>query len=71
MGVALFNFDSYQLKEHRDDFSSYETSLGGAKTGNPEKKTPDKPESRTWLVSHVPLVGLEPSPDTAVRSSNG
>ena len=23
--------------------------------------------ARTWLVSHVPRVGLEPKPDTAVR----
>ena len=42
-------------------------SVGGAKTGEPKKKTPGTPASRTWLVSHVPRVGLEPTPDTAVR----
>ena len=54
---------------HRDYFSSYETgqSVGGAKTGEPREKPPGTPASRTWLVSHVARVGLEPTPDTAVR----
>ena len=30
-------------------------------------KPPDTPASRTCLVSHVASVGLEPTPDTAVR----
>ena len=29
------------------------------------------PEKTTWLVLYVPHVGLEPTPDTAVRRSNG
>ena len=46
----------------------YETgSVGGAKTGEPREEPPGTRESRTWLVSHVPSVGLEPTPDTAVR----
>ena len=40
---------------------------GGAKMGKPREKTPGTPASRTWLVSHVPHVGLEPIPDTGVR----
>ena len=43
--------------------SSYETgqSVGSAKTGEPASRL-------TWFVSHVPRVGLEPTPDgTAVR----
>ena len=41
------------LRPFQDYFSSYETgqSVGGAKTGEPRKKTPDTPSSRTWLVS--------------------
>ena len=48
----------------QDYFSSYETglSVGGAKTGEPREKPPDTPASRTWLVSHVVRVGLEPAP---------
>ena len=50
-------------------FSSYETGqlVGGAKTGEPQEKSPGTPASRTWLVSHVARAGLEPTPDTAVR----
>ena len=57
------------LRPFQDYFSSYETgqSLGGRKRQNPEKKAPDTPASRTWLVSHVASAGLEPAPDTAVR----
>ena len=39
-------------------------SVGGAKMGEPREKTPGTPASRTWLVSHVADVGLEPTPDT-------
>ena len=44
----------------KDYFSSYETgqSVGGAKTAQPREKPPGTPASRTWLVSHVPRVGL-------------
>ena len=47
----------------------YETgqSVGRAKTGEPREKPPDTPASRTWLVSHVARVGLEPTAVTAVR----
>ena len=48
----------------------YETgqSVGGAKTGEPPReKTPGTPASRTLLVSHVPGMGLETTPDTAMR----
>ena len=57
------------LRPFQDYFSSYETgqSVGGAKTGEPREKPPDTPASRTWLVSHVARVGLEPTPDTAGR----
>ena len=50
-------------------FSSYETgqSVGWAKSGEPREKPPGIPASRTWLVSHVASVGLEPTPDTAVK----
>ena len=44
--------------------------VGGAKTGEPREKTPDKPASRTWLVSHVARVGLEPTSDKAVRRAD-
>ena len=46
-------------------------SVGGVKTGEPREKPPDTPASRTWLVSHVARAGLEPTPNTAVRRSNG
>ena len=57
------------LRPFQDNFSSYETgqSVGGAKKGEPREKTPDTPASRTLLVSHVAIGGLEPTPDTAVR----
>ena len=42
-------------------------SVGGAKTGEPRDNPPGTPTNRTWLVSHVPSAGLEPTPDTAVR----
>ena len=51
-------------------FSLYETaqSVGRAKTDNSKKKeTHDTPASRTWLVLHVSHMGLESTPDTAVR----
>ena len=42
--------------------------------GEPEKKTttPETPASRTWLVSHVPHVGLEPTDtdDRMVKCGN-
>ena len=49
----------------QDYFSSYETdkSVGGAKTGESHEKPPGAPTSRTWLVSHLPREGLEPTPD--------
>ena len=52
---------------------SYETgqSVGGAKTGETREKPPGTTGGRYWLVSHVPRVELEPTPDTAVRCSNG
>ena len=64
----VFFFNSV-LRLFQDYFSSYETgqSVGGAKTGEPREKPPDTPASRTWLVSHVAIAGLEPTPDTAVR----
>ena len=66
--LLFFFFDSVLLP-FQDYSSSYETvqSVGGAKTGEPREKTPGTPASRTWLVSHVARVGLEPTPDTAVR----
>ena len=47
--------------------SSYEAAelVRGTKTGEPREKVPGIPESRTWLVSHVSDMGLEPKP--AVR----
>ena len=65
---SIFFFNSV-LRPFQDYFSSYETgqSVGGAKTGEPREKPPDTPASRTWLVSHVARLGLEPTPDTAVR----
>ena len=42
-------------------------SVGGAKMGEPRKKTPGIPASRTLLVSHVTSAGLKSTPDTAVR----
>ena len=67
MGLVFF-FVSV-LRPFQDYFSSYEMgqSVGGAKTGKAREKTPDTPASRTWLVSHVAIMGLEPTPDTAVR----
>ena len=64
--LFFFFFDSV-LRPFQDYFSSYETgqSVGGAKTGEPREKPPDTPASRTWLVSHVARVGLEPTPVTA------
>ena len=61
------------LHPFQDYFSSYEKdqSVGVGKTGEPREKTPGTHASRIWHVIHVPLVGLEPTPDTAVRQSNG
>ena len=42
-------------------------SVGVAKPVEPKEKPPGTPANRTWLVSHVPNVGLEPTPDTVVR----
>ena len=63
----LFFFYSV-LRPFQDYFSSYETgqSVFGAKTGEPQEKPPGIPTSRTWLVSHVPSAGLEPTTDTAL-----
>ena len=68
---SLLIFLNSVLRPFQIYFSSYETgqSVGGAKTGEPREKTPDTPASRTWLVSHVTSAGLEPTPDTAVRSA--
>ena len=65
----FFSFFNSVLRPFQDYFSSYETgqSVGGAKTGEPQEKSPDTPASKTWLVSHVARAGLEPTPDTAVR----
>ena len=66
---ALFLVFFYSvLRPFQDYFRSYETgqSVGGAKTGEPREKPPDTP-ARTWLVSHVARLGLEATPDTAVR----
>ena len=62
-GQILFNS---VLRPFQDYFSSYESgqSIGGRKREIPEKKTPDTPASRGWLVSHVASAGLEPTPDT-------
>ena len=50
------------LRPFQDYFSSYERgqSVGGAKT-EPREKSPGTPASRTWLVSYVASVGLEPT----------
>ena len=66
---SVFFFLNPVLRPFQDYFSSYETgqSVGGAETGEPREKPPDTPASRTWLVSHVVRVVLEPTPDTAVR----
>ena len=42
-------------------------SVRGAKMGELQEKTPGTPASRSWHVSYVPPVGLEPTPDTPVR----
>ena len=57
------------LRPFQDYFSSYDTgqSVGLLKMGEPQEKPPGTPASRTWHVSHVASVGLEPTPDTAVR----
>ena len=68
---VIFFFNSV-LRPFQDFFSSYETgqSVGGPKTGEPREKPPDTTASRTWFVSQVARAGLEPIPDTAVRSSS-
>ena len=57
------------LRPFQEYFSSYETgqSVDGAKMGEPREKQPGTPASRTWLVLHVPSVGLKPTPDIVVR----
>ena len=59
------------LRPFQDYFSSYEMgqSVGGAKMGELREKPPGTSVSRTWIVSQsqVARVGLEPTPDTAVR----
>ena len=64
----LFFLDSV-LRPFQYQFSSHETvqSVGGAKTGEPREKPPGTPASKSWLVSSVARVGLELTPDTAVR----
>ena len=71
-GPNFYFFFNSVLCPFQDYFSSYETgqSVGGAKTGEPREKPPGTPASRTWLVSHVARAGLEPAPNTAVRSSD-
>ena len=62
---------SYEMDQYpfQDYLRSYEMdqSVGGAKMGEPREKPSGTPTSRTWLVSHVPCVGHEPTPDTAMR----
>ena len=67
--IIYYDFFYSDLRPFQDYFSSNERgqSVGGAKTGEPRAKTPGIPASRTWLVSHMPSVGLEPTPDTAMR----
>ena len=71
--VFLFSYSYYYfhsvLRPFQDYFGSYETgqSVGGAKMGGPREKASDTPASRTWFVSHVLHVGLEHTPDKAVR----
>ena len=49
-------------------FQDYFSSISRwAKTGEPREKIPDTPASRTWLVSHMASMGLEPTPDTALN----
>ena len=43
----------------------------GRKRENPREKPPGTPASRTWLVSHVAIAELEPTPDTAIGVSHG
>ena len=71
-GIIVYSGEGtffYSVCPFQDFFSSYETgqSVGGAKTEEPREKPPDKPASRTWLVSHVARAGLEPTQNTAVR----
>ena len=62
LGVGFFFIQFYVLHY----LSSHETgqSVGGTKTGEPREKAFGTSTSRTWLV---PDVGLEPTPNTAVR----
>ena len=67
--LRIFFFFNSVLRPFQDYFSSYETgqAVGGAKTAEPREKPPGTHASRTWLVSYVPYLGLEPTTDTAVR----
>ena len=60
--ILLIFFDSV-YHAFQDYFSSYETgqSVGGVKMGEPREKSPGTLTSRTWIVSHVPHVGLKPT----------
>ena len=62
----LLKFFESVLRPFEDYFSSYEMgqSLGRVKMGELKEKPSDRPASRTWLVSHVPCVVLEPTPDS-------
>ena len=57
----FFFFDSV-LRPFQDYFSSFETgqSVGGAKTREPQEKSPCTPRGRTWPVSHVAKAGSNP-----------
>ena len=60
----FFFFFNSILRPCQDYFSSYETgqSVVGGKLENPEKNHPTHLQA-----AHVASVGLEPTPDTAVR----
>ena len=68
MSPAVGPFLNSVLRPFQDYFSKYETgqSVGGRKPENHKKKHLAL-TSRTWLVSHVASVGLEPTPDIVVR----
>ena len=67
----FFFFIYSVLRAFQDYFSSCEMGQSVRKGENREKKTPDTPASRTWLVSHVASAGLEPTnsgPDLSILS---
>ena len=64
----IFLFFLIQFNVQFKIISLIETSQSiGGRNGRTPGKPPDTPASRTWLVSHVAIAGLEPTPDTAVR----